>query len=448
MPSVIKRNVSFVAEPERRSTAEDKSSYLRCVVTWGKNRVRFNIGYRINPDGWAKDSQRCKVKTTHGKQKIPASIINKDIEDFDSLINEIFSSFEEEDIVPDTKQLRERFEQKTRKKDNPKEEETDVDNSIFPLYDKFMKENQTNGRWNGSTDKKYTTLKNHLLAISPKLTFEELNDEGMNLLLEHFSKETGKYKRKGLSNETISKNIELLRVFLRWANERGFCELNRMVTVRPRLKRVPRPVVYLEWDELMTVYNYDFKNQHYLANVRDIFCFCCFTSLRFSDVKNLKWSDFNGDESFTITTIKTADRVTIELNKYALSILDRYKDLELPNKLVFPVISNQKFNAYLKKIGEKCKLEAPVTIVTFKGNKRFEDVYAKKELMSSHMARRTFVTNALSLGIPPNVVMKWTGHSDYKAMMPYIDIVDSSKKKAMTIFNNVGQNVGQKSEDE
>lgn len=39
---------------------------------------------------------------------------------------------------------------------------------------------------------------------------------------------------------------------------------------------------------------------------------------------------------------------------------------------------------------------------------------------------------ALSHGIAPNVVMKWTGHSDYKAMRPYIDIVDSIKAKEMT----------------
>ena len=38
---------------------------------------------------------------------------------------------------------------------------------------------------------------------------------------------------------------------------------------------------------------------------------------------------------------------------------------------------------------------------------------------------------------PPNVVMKWTGHSDYKAMKPYIDIVDSAKDEAMAKFDNL-----------
>ena len=51
--------------------------------------------------------------------------------------------------------------------------------------------------------------------------------------------------------------------------------------------------------------------------------------------------------------------------------------------------------------------------------------------------RRTFIVHALSLGIAPDVVMKWTGHADYKAMRPYIDIVDSIKAESMTKFNNL-----------
>ena len=39
------------------------------------------------------------------------------------------------------------------------------------------------------------------------------------------------------------------------------------------------------------------------------------------------------------------------------------------------------------------------------------------------------------IGIPPQVVMKWTGHSDYKAMKPYIAIADSAKAEAMKLFN-------------
>ena len=49
---------------------------------------------------------------------------------------------------------------------------------------------------------------------------------------------------------------------------------------------------------------------------------------------------------------------------------------------------------------------------------------------------RSIVTT-LSLGIPPQVVMKWTGHSDYQAMKPYIDIVDSIKASEMTKLDSI-----------
>ena len=55
-------------------------------------------------------------------------------------------------------------------------------------------------------------------------------------------------------------------------------------------------------------------------------------------------------------------------------------------------------------------------------------IQPKYELIGTHTGRRTFICNALSLGIPAQVVMKWTGHSDYKAMKPYIDIADHSQE--------------------
>lgn len=68
---------------------------------------------------------------------------------------------------------------------------------------------------------------------------------------------------------------------------------------------------------------------------------------------------------------------------------------------------------------------------------RIDIVTPKYALLGSHTGRRTFICNALALGIPPQVVMKWTGHSDYKAMKPYIDIADDIKAAAMTRFDNL-----------
>lgn len=92
-------------------------------------------------------------------------------------------------------------------------------------------------------------------------------------------------------------------------------------------------------------------------------------------------------------------------------------------------------NDYIKELGKLAKIETPVRITHYKGHERIDNVYPKYELLCTHTGRKTFICKALSLGIPPNVVMKWTGHNDYKAMKPYIDIADATKVNSMALFD-------------
>jgi integrase len=64
-------------------------------------------------------------------------------------------------------------------------------------------------------------------------------------------------------------------------------------------------------------------------------------------------------------------------------------------------------------------------------------VLPKYALMGTHAGRRTFICTALSLDIPVQVVMKWTGHSSYESMKPYIDIADRMKATEMDKFNRL-----------
>jgi len=127
--------------------------------------------------------------------------------------------------------------------------------------------------------------------------------------------------------------------------------------------------------------------------------------------------------------------IKIELNKYSHSILSKYKDIPLPDGLALPVISNQKMNEHLKDLAKMAGFTQPIRIAYFKGNQRFEDVKPKHDLITTHCGRRTFIVNALYLGIPAEVIMKWTGHSDFDAMKPYVEIVDLLKAREMDKFN-------------
>ncbi len=453
----IKRSISFSVEVKKQKSPTDNikakkpEGRLRCVVTWQGQRVRLSVNHNVNPDYWELSLQRCRAKSVHGKNKTPASTINRDIDDFEILINGIFLSFEERDSVPSKEEFIEEYTRLTTPDiEDKKPEESNTDNSIFPIFDLYIQNNTKNGRWSESALKKNKTIRRHLYATSPKMTFDDLEESGMSDFINHLSSIKDKDGRIGLNNDTIKKDISFVKAFVRWAQEKGYVGHNKFLLQKVRLKTVRKTVIFLKWDELMKVYNHDFGNLNYLSHVRDVFCFCCFTSLRYSDVRNLRRSNFSGT-SFTFTTIKTNDTLTIELNKYSKAILAKYEHIQFPDDKALPVISNQKMNDYLKEVGRICGIDAPVTITSYKGNKRIEETYPKWQLLSTHAGRRTFVTNALMLGIPPSIVMKWTGHSDYRAMKPYIEVVDESAKKAMGVFDtvgNMGQKVGQKNDNE
>jgi len=135
--------------------------------------------------------------------------------------------------------------------------------------------------------------------------------------------------------------------------------------------------------------------------------------------------------------MKTSDSLVIELNKHSKAILDKYKDVLFEDYKALPVISNQKMNEYLKELAELAELDEPVRETFYQESERIDTISPKYALLGTHAGRRTFICNALALGIPAQVVMKWTGHSDYKAMKPYIDIAGNIKADAMTKFNEL-----------
>ena len=240
-----------------------------------------------------------------------------------------------------------------------------------------------------------------------------------------------------MRNSTIGKQLSFLKWFLRWSFKQEMHSNNAYDTFKPKLKDTQKKIIFLTWKELNRLREFRIPpTKQALERVRDVFLFQCFTGLRYSDVFNLRRSDIKGDH-IEVTTVKTSDSLIIELNDHSRAILEKYKDVEFENDRALPVITNQKMNDYLKELAELAEINEPVRQTYYKGNERIDEVTPKYALLGTHAGRRTFICNALALGIPPQVVMKWTGHSDYKAMKPYIDIADNIKASAMSKFNQL-----------
>ena len=139
-----------------------------------------------------------------------------------------------------------------------------------------------------------------------------------------------------------------------------------------------------------------------------MFVFECYTGLAFSDLASLTENDFHTDDSGNKWIIKKRHKTnvvaTIPLLPIALEILDKYN-----NKL--PRLTNIKYNAYLKELGDICKI---------------------KKKLHSHLARHTWATILLNSGMDMVSVSKCLGHANSK-------ITESTYAKVLpdTLFEKV-----------
>lgn len=435
----IERNVRFLVDKEldKIKSTEGNKAYkidgkLRLRIKYKKdentndNIVAFNVGYRVEIEKWIANVQRCKSGTTHGKKKVSATEINNEIQRLEEIAENIFKVFEVKEAIPTPDEFRDAFNTACGKQSAMKVKDS---LSFFDYFDEFVNESGSQNDWKEGTYEKFAAVRNHLIGFDEKLTFEALNDTKLTDYI--------KYLRtmKGHRNKTIEKQLGYLKWFLRWAMGKGYNNNNAFQTFSPKLKNTDKKVIFLTWEELMHLNDFEVPSEkQYLARVRDIFCFCCFTSLRYSDVYNLKRSDIK-DNHIEVTTVKTADSLIIELNKYSKAILDKYKNVHFENNKALPVISNQKMNDYLKELGKLAGIDEPIRETYYRGNERIDEVKPKYALLGTHAGRRTFICAALSMGIPAQTVMKWTGHADYKAMKPYIDVADKDRQEAMKVWD-------------
>ena len=428
----IKRNIIFTLESRKKDgVLITENVPIRMRVNFASKRIEFTTGYRIDAAKWDADKQRVKNGCSN-KLKQLASEINASLLEYYTEIQSIFKRFEVEDVMPTPEQIKEVFNalrKPVSEEPKPKKEALPCD--FFQVFDDFVEDCGRQNNWTDSTFEKFAAVKNHLTYFREGLTFEFFDERGLNDYVGYLR------DVKEMRNTTIGKQLSFLKWFLRWAFKKGVHQNNAYDSYKPKLKSTQKKIIFLTWDELNRLREFKIpSNKQALERVRDVFLFQCFTGLRYSDVFNLHRSDIKGDH-IEVTTIKTSDSLIIELNNHSKAILDKYKDVAFENDKVLPVITNQKMNDYLKELAEMAGIDEPVRQTYYKGNERIDDVTPKYALLGTHAGRRTFICNALALGIPPQVVMKWTGHSDYKAMKPYIDIADDIKANAMSKFNQL-----------
>lgn len=213
--------------------------------------------------------------------------------------------------------------------------------------------------------------------------------------------------QRNCNHNTAIKYISNFRKIVNICIRKGWLQKDPFLGFKMSKHEVERD--FLTEEELQAISSKKFGTDR-LNQVRDIFIFSCFTGLAYADVQKLKRSEIglgiDGDYWIFTSRQKTQTKSRIPLLPLAAAIIEKYKGYPacIQSDKVLPILSNQKMNAYLKEIGDTCKINKNLTF---------------------HMARHTFATTVtLSNGVPMESVSKMLGHKNLKTTQHYAKILD------------------------
>lgn len=234
---------------------------------------------------------------------------------------------------------------------------------------------------------------------------------------------------------TIKKLEKKLKAFFSWLikNEYTTNDPFKNITIKSENYGTP---YFLTLDERNIIADWDFSNNKHLEAQRDIFIFQCMIGCRVGDLIHMKNSNLIGDEIQYIarkTKDKTPVTVEVPLNRRAMALVEKYKGVDKKGRL-FPFISPQKYNEAIKEILAICGIDRVVTILNPTTGK--EEQRPLNEIVSSHMARRTFIGNLYKKVQDPNLIGSLSGHAEgSRAFARYRDIDKKMKKDTVNLID-------------
>lgn len=401
----VKQNLSILiwANPSKKDKNGLIPLYARITID-GK-RAEISLNNKVNPEKWDKDlailkgntletktlnNHLIKVRTDLNVHFINLSAIHQAVSP--QLLSDTY-------LGKETKPL----------------EKTIMD--AFEYHNKKFKEKAEHGSVSLKTWTRFEILKNKVVKFMEKNY--KTKDKNLKDIKHSFATDFEHYLmiNDKLASNTLMKYIKMLKTVLNmcvaneWIPSNPF--MNFKCTYTPPDRKVLTP------DELSTLYSKVMPNKR-LEEVRDVFIFACYTGYAFADMEQF---DFNAvtvgiDGEYWLKTnrIKTDSAENVMLLDIPLKIIEKYKTNEycMANNKLLPIISNQRYNSYLKEIAAICDI---------------------KKHLTSHIARHTFATTVtLANGISLESVSAMLGHKSIRTTQIYAKVVQSKLSNEMKLL--------------
>ena len=294
--------------------------------------------------------------------------------------------------------------------------------SFFEVYDKFTEEKIKLKEWKKATIKRYKNIRNLLEEFEEvadyKLTFGKINKKFFTEFTDFC------YEYKNHYTNTFSRNVGLFKTFMFWSLKNDYA-YNSTFTEFKKPQRVLTREEVLSLEELKELYQFNCGNTN-LEKVKDSFVFQCLTGMRYGELKLINRRIITPDNCILLKEEKNSSKPVrlIPMSETALSILRKY-DYELP------LISNQKQNDAIKEVIKKFGLAHKVEYSRTKGV--IQETFIKHfyERISTHTARRSFITIMRNQHIADKTIMSISGHRHLKTFNMYHQVTDSTKIDAV-----------------
>lgn len=372
-------SVRLVFDRKHKATKKHQAS-IQLEVTFNGQRKFIASGIKLYSDQWGKD-----MKIKNHPQSI---LLNQQLSDMVGGIYE-FAHKLQKDEVPFT------FERLNRHLKGNANENSFLD---------FMKHQIEIRQIKKETKQHHWCIYNALVDFGKIVCFGDLNYT--NIM------KWDKYAHTRCSKQTSAYNYhKVLKIYVKEAL------LSQLIKVNPydgiKISRgTSTGRKYLTKEELEKVEQTQIDNLS-LARVRDMFVFCCYTGLAYSDLAKF---DFNkAEETNGMYRIRDVRKKTN--TEYNISLLDKAMAILRQYSFSLPIISNQKYNSYLKVLGAFCGV---------------------KKSLTSHVARHTFATTVtMANGVRIEVISKMLGHTNIQTTQIYAKICQSEVDNEFNRLNKI-----------
>ncbi len=287
--------------------------------------------------------------------------------------------------------------------------------TIISYFDKFNEQYKqkvgTTTTW--TTYTKYILTRNRLEEFIE--TTKGINDlhisELNSILLEDFYLFLRNTHNSG--NNNAMKNLQRLRTVINYIKNTGETFIDPYSNFKMKFEKSDRD--FLEMEEIEKIYNKKFASDR-LDKVRDVFLFCCYTGLAYSDTRDLEKRDLRTGADGNLWIMSERNKSKVDFKVLLLdipkAILKKYEGKQKDGKLL-PVVSNKNMNEYLHEIATICGIDKRIT---------------------SHVARHTFATLCLTEDMPIESVSKALGHTNIRTTQIYARIIDRKLTKDMNML--------------